>query len=266
MDTTRPRIRLIHFDPAGVAAKIAALQTAGYTVDTAPMSPAVLRDVRERPPAAVVIDLDRQPSSGRDLALNLRQLKPTRHVPLVIAGGAADKVAAVQALLPDIACAPWSDVGAALQRAIAHPPADPTVAGSVFAAYAGVPLARKLGVEPGFVVALAGAPEGMEARLAPLLEGATLARDPVGPRDLTLCFVRSQAELEAALPGVAPQAARGRLWIAWPKKASGVATDLTQAVVRRLGLAAGLMDYKVCAIDDTWTGLRFSIQKRGQAE
>lgn len=263
MNSPQQRIRLLHFDPAGAPAKAAALEAAGYDVDAAPMSAAALREVRQSPPAAVVIDLDRQPSSGRDLALNLRQHKATRRVPLLLAGGEPEKVAAVRVLLPDAAFAPWSGVAAALAQAIARPPEEPTVPGSVFAAYAGVPLAKKLGIEPGYVVALPGAPEGLEATLGPLPEGVSLVRDPTAARrDLTLWFVRSQAELQAGLAGMAPHAARGRLWIVWPKKASGVAGDLSQVVVRRLGLAAGLMDYKVCSVDATWTGLRFTVARR----
>ena len=71
-----------------------------------------------------------------------------------------------------------------------------------------------------------------------------------------------QEELERGVAAVAPFADRGRLWIVWPKKASGIVTDLSQTAVRRLGLTAGLMDYKVCSIDGTWTGLRFSLAKR----
>ncbi|HOQ99286.1 MAG TPA: hypothetical protein PLJ35_10755 [Anaerolineae bacterium] len=263
MESTSPRIRLIHFDPAGAAAKVALLQAAGYAVDVAPMSAAVLRTLRERLPAAVVIDLDRQPSSGRDLALNLRQHKATRRVPLLIAGGEPEKVAAVRALLPDVACAPWAGVGVVLAQAIARPPAEPVVVRSLFATYAGVPLAKKLGIEPGFRVALAGTPEGLEATLSALPEGARLEHDTGGPRDLTLWFVRSRAELEAGLATMAPHAARGRLWIIWPKKASGAAGDLSQLEVRRLGVAIGLMDYKICAVDATWTGLRFTLARRG---
>ena len=73
--------------------------------------------------------------------------------------------------------------------------------------------------------------------------------------------VAAKEELGAGLPGMAPHAGRGRLWVAWPNIASGVVTDLSQAVVRRLGLAAGLMDCKVCSIDATWTGLRFTQAK-----
>ncbi len=253
-----PRIRLIGWDRGGAAAKVAALQAAGYAVEAEPMSAAVLRALREAPPAAVVIDLDRQPWSGRDLALNLRQHKRTRHVPLVLAGGEAERVAALRALLPDATYTPWSEVLPALAHALEQPPAEPVVPGSVFAAYAGVPLPKKLGIGPGFRVALVDAPAGIEGALAPLPEGATLLLDRDGPRDLTLWFVRSRSELERGLPAQAPNAARGRLWIIWPKKASGVETDLTQLLVRQLGLAAGLMDYKVCSLDATWTGLRFT--------
>ncbi len=253
-----PRIRLIGWDRGEAPAKVSLLQAVGYAVEAGPMSAAVLRALREAPPTAVVIDLDRQPSSGRDLALNLRQHKRTRHVPLVLAGGEPDRVAALRALLPDATYTPWSEIVPALARALEVPAADLVVPGSVFAAYAGVPLARKLGIQPGFRVCLIDAPGSIETALAPLPEGATLLHDPAGPRDLTVWFIRSRSDLGRGLPAQAPHAARGRLWIAWPKKASAVETDLTQRLVRQLGLAAGLMDYKVCSLDATWTGLRFT--------
>ena len=102
----------------------------------------------------------------------------------------------------------------------------------------------------------------MRETLGPLPEGSTLGWEGSGPSPLAVWFVRSLAELEVGLAramGVVEE--RGGLWMAWPKRASGVATDLTQQAVREAGLAAGLVDYKVAAIDGTWSGLLFTRRK-----
>ena len=128
------------------------------------------------------------------------------------------------------------------------------------AGYSGTPLAKKLGIKPGTRYSIPGAPAGFEATLEPLPEDATLV-GPRGKADLVLLFERRASKLPKAF---ATQAARlppdGALWIAWPKKSSGVATDLTFDIVRATGLAAGLVDVKVCAVDETWSGLKFVVR------
>lgn len=124
--------------------------------------------------------------------------------------------------------------------------------------YASTPLPRKLGIEPGARVALIGAPDGFEAVLAPLPDGVEVREALRGSFELIVAFFSARAALEGridALRGALEPA--GGLWIAWPKQSAGVPTDLTDGVVRELGLAAGLVDNKVCAIDQTWSGLRF---------
>jgi len=122
------------------------------------------------------------------------------------------------------------------------------------AGYSGTPLPQKLGIKEGHRVAFPGAPENFPKTLGPLPSGVTIAKDDL---DVVVQFVREMRNLEELLP---PSARRikpnGGLWIAWPKKASGVETDLTENRIRDLALAAGLVDNKVCAIDETWSGLR----------
>jgi hypothetical protein len=128
------------------------------------------------------------------------------------------------------------------------------------AGYSGTPLPRKLGIKPGSVVAVVAAPDGFEAALDPLPPGASLRADARGRPDLAVWFVRSFRELRSDR---IDRLADGRpLWIAWPKKASGVPTDLTENVVRHAGLARGLVDTKVCAIDETWSGLLFRRRRQ----
>jgi hypothetical protein len=129
------------------------------------------------------------------------------------------------------------------------------------AGYSGTPLPRKLGIKEGSTLALLGAPDGLAALLEPLPAGVLLRRSTRGTADVILLFTTSRDDLARRLPA-AQRALHpdGGLWVAWPKKASGVATDLTENVVRELGLAAGLVDNKVCAIDDTWSGLRLVVR------
>ncbi len=122
------------------------------------------------------------------------------------------------------------------------------------AGYSGTPLPRKLGIDDGARVRLCGAPQGF----AGILGVVPRSR---GPADVVVVFARSAAAMRRAFPGARKAlSAAGGLWVAWPKKASGVATDLSEDAVRRYGLAQGLVDNKVCAIDETWSGLRFVVR------
>jgi hypothetical protein len=119
-------------------------------------------------------------------------------------------------------------------------------------------LSEKLGIKPKARVLLVGAPAGFEKTLEPLPEGAHIARTARGLVDLAHCFVTRRADLAREFPRLSRRIeSDGALWISWPKKASGVTTDLDESVVRSIGLANALVDVKVCAVDDTWSGLKF---------
>jgi hypothetical protein len=127
------------------------------------------------------------------------------------------------------------------------------------AGYSGTPLPRKLGVKPGHRVALLGAPDGFE--LGELPDGVQLKRRAGGKADVILAFHTRRAELERRLPALrALMEPAAGLWIAWPKRASKLETDITEDVVREIALPTGLVDNKVCAIDETWSGLRLVIR------
>src|SRR5437868_13329018 len=131
------------------------------------------------------------------------------------------------------------------------------------AGYSGTPLVQKLGVKPGHRVALLQAPDGFERTLAPMPDGVEMTHETRGLTlfDVLLYFTTSRAELQKRFPSLARRlASAGGLWIAWPKKASGMATDLNENTIRDIGLETGLVDNKVCAVDDTWSGLRFVIR------
>ena len=132
------------------------------------------------------------------------------------------------------------------------------------AGYSGTPLPKKLGIKAGSVVALLGAPAGFaKSILGPLPEGATLRSDTRVPYGVGLLFASSKAELARRFPAAEKAMAEPcALWLAWPKQASGVPTDLDGNRVREFGLLAGLVDYKVAAIDATWSGLCFARRKQ----
>ena len=130
------------------------------------------------------------------------------------------------------------------------------------AGYSGTPLAKKLGFKPGFAAAWVNPPDDFAALLGELPDGVTVRKQLRGPLDLVVCFVTARRDLEKRLPALRRALApAGMLWIAWPKRASGVETDMTEDVVRDVALPTGLVDTKVAAIDATWSGLRLVIRK-----
>jgi hypothetical protein len=137
------------------------------------------------------------------------------------------------------------------------------------AGYSGTPLPQKLGLKPGARLGVLAPPKNLRQTLGPLPAGATLtdAARGVSPLDVILCFVESRAALERLFPRAQRRLEpSGGLWICWPKKASGIKTDVTETEVRELGLAAGLVDNKVCAIDDIWSGLRMVVRLADRAK
>ncbi|HYV48537.1 MAG TPA: DUF3052 domain-containing protein [Myxococcaceae bacterium] len=126
------------------------------------------------------------------------------------------------------------------------------------AGYSGTPLPKKLGLKEKQRLALVNAPAGFSLGALPdEVETATSLKGKQ-PLDVIVLFVRARAELEKQfVPASKRLTPAGRLWVAWPKKASGVKTDLTEDVARQVGLPEGLVDNKVCAIDETWSGLQF---------
>ncbi len=132
------------------------------------------------------------------------------------------------------------------------------------AGYSGTPLPRKLGIVAGVRLAVLDAPGGFERTLGELPDDVERSSDLRGrlPLDVVVLFVTRRADLERRLAAVRRRMAPAAgFWVAWPKKSSGVETDVTENVVRAIALPTGLVDNKVCAIDDTWSGLRLVIRR-----
>jgi hypothetical protein len=124
--------------------------------------------------------------------------------------------------------------------------------------YSGTPLPKKLGIKDGFQVRLIEAPSEVVAELKSSLGNCKMTRDAKALLDFAMLFTKSAASLKKEFTQLAKNLApAGMLWISWPKKSSGVPTDLNENIVRDIGLAAGLVDVKVCAVTDDWSGLKF---------
>ncbi len=129
--------------------------------------------------------------------------------------------------------------------------------------YSGTPLAKKLGIKEGHRVALLGAPAGFEDQLEGLAPGVVVTRGLRGTRpfDVIVLFAKKDAELQSSFDRARDRLEDpGGLWACWPKKSSGVATELSDGRVREIGLATGMVDNKTCAVTEVWSGLRFVVR------
>lgn len=254
------RVRLVHWNADEGRECQRRLAAQGFEVAfDACDEPSLMRIIRDTTADAFVIDLSRLPSHGRQAAMSIRSSKSTRAIPIVFVDGDPEKVARLKTLLPDAVYTTWPRVKTALARAISSPPKSPIVPPSSI--YTGRPTADKLGFKEGMRVAMLGAPKGFAGTLEPLPAKVKLTAKADDAIDLALCFVRSRRELSAQIAALSRAIDRQTVWIAWPKQASGVKSDLNGNVVRETGLASGWVDFKICSIDDTWSGLAFKRRR-----
>jgi hypothetical protein len=255
------KVLVVHWRPEEVRGQIERLRSVHEVRVESRQDGDWHRALRDDPAHVIVIDLSRLPSHGREIATYLRTQKATRDLPLVFVGGEESKVAEAKTIFPDARFCAWRTLRGTITRALDRP-ARQVVPGN-FAGYSGTPLPQKLGVKEGSTLALLGAPEGFAGTMGPLPERVRIVTSARGKVDVAVLFAESLDDLRRRWPAAARAAGeRGRLWVAWPKKASGVRTDLSEPVVREHGLGQGLVDFKVCAIDGTWSGLAFTTRKR----
>ena len=134
------------------------------------------------------------------------------------------------------------------------------------AGYSGTPLVKKLGIKPGFNIAFVNAPPGYANELD-LPTDVSINTRSDKPLDFAQLFVKSEKKLKTKFSEYANRInASGMLWVSWPKKSSGVSTDLSENIVREIGLAAGLVDVKICAVDEVWSGLKFVFRLKDRAK
>lgn len=257
-------VRLFHWNLDEGMEKAEMLRAAGYDVLYEDYDLARIRELRLSPPDVVVIDLSRIPSRGRDMGMMFRYHKSTRHIPVVFLEGEPEKVARMRELLPDAVYGTWKKVRSVLKDALSRPPVEGAGHVSAFAAFAGTPLVKKLGIKEKYRLGLVNAPEEFGEIVGELPDGAVMRNGLDNRPDIIFWFIRSQQELQSDVDWIAKNIGRGGVWIIWPKKKPGTRTDLSQNAIRAIANEAGMSDYKVASIDDTWSGMRFSLRK-GQA-
>lgn len=252
---------LVHPDEAAGAVCTEELAGLGYRAEWRRWSSPEIARAKVDPPAAVLIDLSRTPSVGRDVAIAMRAHRALLTVPFLLVDGAAEVVAKLKEFLPDAVLSDRRRIKTSLAGVLKRQPRGARLL-SVFAAYESVPLAKKLGIKTGSIVAVRDAPRGLRAKLGELPAGAKLMGRGKAPRDLTMWFVHSHDVLLGEMSGMKQHASSGALWILWNKNPSTDA-DIrpTQLTVRKAGLDAGLVDFKITRVDEDWAGLRFTVRK-----
>jgi hypothetical protein len=251
------RIRLFHWNAEEARPLLTVLKAAGHSVQyqerlTSP------RELRVSVPDAYLIDLSRLPSHGREVGVYLRGAKSTRHVPIVFVAGSPDKVEYVRRALPDATYTSLSRVRSALKSAIANPPVNPVKAAQMMERWGHRTTAQKLGIAKDSRVAVIDPPSGYAQAIGDLPEGASFEEDSGEGCAVTLWFVHGVPDFHAALPRMRKLATRSRLWILWRKnKRDGLDGNLIRAGC----VDVGLVDYKICSINDTWSGMVFAVKK-----
>ncbi len=256
------RIRLIHWKEEEARLIVELIGSAGFEVwydSTNP--PDILRSMRASPPDAVVIDLSRLPSHGREMAIALRGNRQTRQIPMLFLDGAPEKVATVRQVLPDASYCDRARLASALRKCIQNAPANPVVPTQMMDRYRGRTTAQKLGIAAGSKVAVVDAPRDYGRVIGLLPDGVEFSEDSWKGCAVTVWFVEEPEALMTALPRMRRAAAVCRLWVAWPKKTAQKDSLLSENMIREAAIASGLVDYKVCSVNERWSGLCLAVKK-----
>ncbi len=255
-------VRLISSHPK-IVERSALFRGKGVVVDASPLEKlsSVVGEMARLNPAILVLDLDKTPSRGREIAIALRTSKAARHIPILFVGGLPEKVERIRAEIPDVHFAEWEEAHQKAEQILKEPRM--MHAAMPQRNYSATPLPTKLGIRARMQVALVGAPEDFQEMLGELPERACLVKRITSKTELGLCFVRSWAELSGTVDLLAAQLPVGAsVWLVYPKRGARQASDLNENVVRDAGLGAGLVDYKVCSIDSEWSALKFAHRKK----
>jgi CheY-like chemotaxis protein len=256
------RVELLHWKASEAGAYQELLEAAGHQVNYEPeFSTALLRSWRESPPDAFVIDLSRLPSHGREIAGVLRQSRATRHVPIVFCEGAEEKVARVRAVLPDATYCTRNRLRSSLRRALQARPEAPVVPREMMQRYAGRSAAQKLGIREGSRVALIDAPRDCPGILGNLPKSVEFFENSAENINVTLCFIESPDSLQHWLSRIRGRAGGTKLWVLWRKGGSAARGEVTEQLVRERGIDLGLVDYKICSVNEVWSALLFAKKR-----
>jgi hypothetical protein len=212
--------------------------------------------LKQFPVVAAIIDLTRMPSYGKYWAAELRATS-MKHLPIVFVDGEPEKVANVKAALPDATYTTQAKLLDVLKRL--KPVANPVQPSRMMASTRSTAL--KIGVKPDMRVAVFDAPAGYAKIIGPLPSGATLEEEPGEPAAITLWFVRDLDGYLSGLRKMRALAMKSKVWVLYPKQQKGKPQAISQADVRESAIAVGLVDYKICSVDETWTGIAFAVKK-----
>ena len=260
MMTLMARVRLFHWKSSEAGGLLKTLRAGGHRVDyDENITTGVLRGIRTSPPDAFVVDLSRMPSHGRGIAIYLRRSPATRRIPVVFVDGDPGKVEAIRKQLPDAMYVSAARIRSALRQAIANPPEAPIV--PVIPPHAPRPAAQKLGIREGSAVALIDPPRDYASVIGKVPAGVTFEEDGAAPCPVTLWFVDDPEVFLDALPRFRSLAARTKFWILWRKQAARKGSRITAPFLRECAIAVGLVDYKICAVNETWSGMAFGLRR-----
>jgi CheY-like chemotaxis protein len=207
-----------------------------------------------------VIDLSRLPAQGREIAIALRQSPATRLVPLVFCQGEPDKVEKTRALVPDAVYCEFSKLRGSLRKALATPFAEATVPAAMMKRYGARTTAQKLGIAAASVVSVIDPPRDYLAVLGALPAGVQFTEDERSPVAITICFVYDLPSLQARMSELRPLARTGKLWFCW-RKGKTAAGSLSDSSIRASGISLGLVDYKICSLNQVWSGMLFAFKR-----
>jgi len=255
------RLRVIHWDAEEARTLVELCRRAGYHIDyDSGGGPVVVKATRNAPvPDAIVIDLTRLASHGREVGVALRNYKGLRATPIVFVDGEEMKVEKTRERVPDVYFCSRGQLLRTLKKAIreagSKPPAPAT---GMMELYRSRFTFQKLGVQSGMSLGVVDPPRDYLAALGEMPEGVEIVENPDSPQPVTVWFVHELDPYLDALRRMRAIADRTKLWIAWRK---GAKNGITQNSVREFAREFGLVDYKICAIDGHWSGMLFTRKK-----
>jgi hypothetical protein len=255
------RVHVIHWRSSEAVPLLRCLRAAAFEVSYCEdaSASAVTKALRDHPPEAIVIDLSRLPSHGKEVAVWLRGRNATRQLPIVFVGGDPEKVARIQNVLPDAVYTNLESIGSALTSLPPTSPEKVVVPAQIMQRYGNRTAPQKMGIRSGMKAAIMNAPRDYLKVLGEIPEGVELIEDPDTVHDVTIWFVHEPDSFLAALPRLRRIAGQTKLWVLWRK---GSANGMTQNFLRESLINTGLVDYKICSVDVHWSGIAFARRKQ----
>lgn len=253
----KKHVSLVHWRLTEAKPLITLLEHAGYEVHYGgEQKPIRVSQLKNFDVTAAIVDLTRMPSYGKYWAAELRATS-LKHLPIVFVDGEPDKIAVVKAALPDATYTTRDKLVGVLKKI--KPVANPVQPSRMMASTRTTAL--KIGIKPDMRVAVFDAPAGYAKIIGPLPSGVALEEEPDEPAPYTLWFVRELDEYLSGLRKMRALAAKSKLWVLYPKQKKGKQASITQTDVRESAIAIGLVDYKICSVDETWTGIAFALKR-----